>query len=78
MLRKLVLALVASLWLSSAHAAELIVSAAASLTNALRDIGKLFEEGNPGHRVVLNFASSDVLLAQIARGAPVDVFATTA
>jgi len=61
---------------SVAHAADLIVSAAASLTNALREVGKAFEEGNPGHKVVFNFASSDVLLAQIAKGAPADVFAT--
>jgi molybdate transport system substrate-binding protein len=76
MLRRLSLVLIAFLWVSSAQAAELIVSAAASLTNAFREVGKLFEEGNPGHKVVFNFASSDVLLAQIAKGAPVDVFAT--
>jgi molybdate transport system substrate-binding protein len=72
-----ILFLVTSLLIvSSAQAAELIVSAAASLTNAFRDIGKLFEHNNPGDRVVFNFASSDVLLSQIAKGAPVDVFAT--
>jgi molybdate transport system substrate-binding protein len=77
MLQKLsVAALCAVLCASSARAAELIVSAAASLTNALRVVGKLFEEGNPGQQVVFNFASSDVLLAQVAKGAPVDVFAT--
>jgi molybdate transport system substrate-binding protein len=75
MLRALVLALLSSLCFSSAQAAELIVSAAASLTNAFRDVGRLFEAQNPGHQVVFNFASSDVLLAQIAKGAPVDVFA---
>jgi len=58
------------------QAAELTVSAAASLTNAFRDIGRQFEEANPGDRVTLNFAASDVLLAQIAKGAPVDVFAS--
>ncbi len=62
--------------MSSAQAAELIVSAAASLTNGFRDVGKLFEADNPGHKVVLNFASSDVLLAQVTKGAPVDVLAT--
>jgi molybdate transport system substrate-binding protein len=61
---------------TAARADELLVSAAASLTNAFRDVGKLFEANNSGHKVVLNFASSDVLLAQIAKGAPVDVFAT--
>ena len=77
MLRKLAAgALGAALCMPSAGAAELIVSAAASLTNAFRDVGRLFEEARPGHKVVLNFASSDVLLAQVAKGAPVDVLAT--
>jgi molybdate transport system substrate-binding protein len=60
----------------SASAAELIVSAAASLTNAFRDIGKAWEAANPGNTIVFNFAASDVLLAQIAKGAPADVFAS--
>ena len=75
LLRSLLLA-TSLIYFSSGHAAELIVSAAASLTNAFRDVGKLFEEGNSGQKVVFNFASSDVLLSQIAKGAPVDVFAT--
>ena len=59
-----------------AGAQELIVSAAASLTNAFRDIGREFEMTHPGAKVVLNLAASDVLLAQIANGAPADVFAS--
>jgi hypothetical protein len=31
---------------------------------------------SPGARVVFNFAASDALLAQISKGAPVDVFAS--
>ena len=58
------------------RAADLTVSAAASLTNAFRELGPLFETQNPGTTVAFNFASSDALLAQIARGAPVDVFAS--
>ena len=60
----------------AAGAADLVVSAAASLTNAMREIGPMFEAQNPGTRVVFNFAASDALLAQIARGAPADVFAS--
>jgi len=59
-----------------AHADDLTVSAAASLTNAFTDIGKDFEAKHAGTRVVLNFAASDVLLKQIAQGAPADVFAS--
>jgi len=60
----------------SAHAADLTVSAAASLTNAFKELGTAFETQNPGTKVLLNFAASDALLAQIAKGAPADVFAS--
>ena len=60
----------------SAHAAELTVSAAASLTNAFKELGAAFEAQNLGTKVLLNFAASDTLLAQIAKGAPADVFAS--
>jgi molybdate transport system substrate-binding protein len=60
----------------AALAAELTVSAATSLTNAFRDIAPLFEAAHPGTEVRLNFAASGVLLQQIAKGAPVDVFAS--
>ncbi|MEN6485689.1 MAG: molybdate ABC transporter substrate-binding protein [Syntrophobacteraceae bacterium] len=61
----------------SAHAAEeLIVSAAASLTNAFGEIATKFEAANPGVKVVTNFGASGALLQQIDKGAPVDVFAT--
>jgi len=59
-----------------ATAAELTVSAAASLTNAFRDLAPLFEAKHPDTRVQLNFAASGALLQQIAKGAPVDVFAS--
>jgi molybdate transport system substrate-binding protein len=55
---------------------ELIVSAAASLTNAFREIGEKFESANPGTKVVFNFGASGALLQQIDKGAPVDVFAS--
>lgn len=58
------------------RAADLTVSAAASLSNAFREIGTAFEARNAGIKVAFNFAASDALLAQIAKGAPVDVFAS--
>lgn len=57
-------------------AAELTVSAAASLTNAFRELAPLFEAQNPDIQVQLNFGASGALLQQIAKGAPVDVFAS--
>jgi molybdate transport system substrate-binding protein len=66
-----------ALWGAPAAAdQELIVSAAASLTNAFPEIGKLFEKQHPGSKIVFNFAASGPLLQQIAQGAPVDVFAS--
>jgi len=65
------------LWMAStAHAAELIVSAASSLTNAFTDIGKQYEKNKPGTKVIFNFGSSGFLVQQIIKGAPVDVFAS--
>lgn len=60
----------------AAHAADLTVSAAASLTNAFRDLGPMFESANPGTKVQFNFGASGALLQQMAKGAPVDVFAS--
>lgn len=58
------------------HAADLMVSAAASLTNAFRELAPMFEAANPGTRLLLNFGASGALLQQIDNGAPVDVFAS--
>jgi molybdate transport system substrate-binding protein len=59
-----------------ALAAEITVSAAASLTNAFKELSQSFEAANPGDKVLLNFAASDALVQQIAKGAPVDVLAS--
>jgi len=69
----LALALLAPL---CASAQELVVSAAASLTNAFKEIGATFEQTHPGVKIVFNFAASGPLLQQIAQGAPADVFAS--
>ena len=75
MLRRTVVALLLGLTCTSlAQAAELTVSAAASLTNALTDAGKAFEKAHPEHKIVFNFAASGQLFQQIQQGAPVDVF----
>jgi molybdate transport system substrate-binding protein len=60
----------------AAFAADIVVSAAASLSNSFGDIGKAYEVKHPGDKVVANFAASDVLLKQIEQGAPADVFAS--
>lgn len=60
----------------SAFAADLVVSAAASLTNAFRTLAAEYEKTHPDTKVVLNFGASDVLMQQIVKGAPADVFAS--
>lgn len=59
-----------------AWAATLTVSAASSLTESFRELGNAYEKAHPGTKVDFNFAASGVLLQQISRGAPVDVFAS--
>jgi molybdate transport system substrate-binding protein len=56
-----------------ASAQSLTVSAAASLTEAFKEIGARFDAARGG-TTRFNFAASGVLIAQIAQGAPVDVF----
>lgn len=60
---------------NSAVADELVVSAAASLTNAFREIARDYETRNPNTKIALNFGGSGALLQQIDKGAPVDVLA---
>jgi len=71
-----VLTLLALQFAGHAMAADLVVSAAASLTNAFTDIGQEFERTHPATKVLFNFGGSGQLLQQIANGAPVDVFAS--
>lgn len=71
----LVLALMLAAPLASrALAADTVtVFAAASTTNALTDIGKLYESQGKG-KVVSSFASSSTLAKQIENGAPAQIF----
>lgn len=55
---------------------ELIVFAAASLTEPFQEIGREFERANPGVRVTFNFGGSQQLAQQLVQGAPADVFAS--
>ncbi len=54
----------------------LTVYAAASLTDAFRDLGRALEAEHPGLTVQFNFAGSQQLALQIEQGAPADVFAS--
>ncbi len=61
---------------SSAPQRTLTVFGAASLTEAFGEIATVFETAHPGVEVLLNFAGSNTLRAQIESGAQADVFAS--
>jgi len=57
----------------AARAAALTVFAAASMTNAMQDVGTLWQAaGHP--KIAFSFASSSVLALQIENGAPANLF----
>jgi molybdate transport system substrate-binding protein len=61
---------------SSGLEGEVLVSAAASLTDAFAEVETQFETANHGVDVVLNLGPSSGLREQILEGAPADVFAS--
>ena len=76
---KLLVVLLALLALVPAQAQAtqtLTVFAASSLTDAFTEISTAFEAEHPGVKVVFNFGGSSTLAAQLANGAPADVFAS--
>lgn len=58
---------------SNADSAQVKVFAAASLTNAINEIGEMYFKKD-GIKVVPSFASSSTLAKQIENGAPADIF----
>jgi molybdate transport system substrate-binding protein len=73
---KMIMTTVLATVAATASATDITVSAAASLTNAFKEIGAAYEKEHAGDKVLFNFAASDPLVQQIAKGAPVDVFAS--
>jgi molybdate transport system substrate-binding protein len=68
--------LIALAFAGPARAGEgVLVFAAASLTNALQDIGKAYK-AKTGKILRLSFASSSILAKQIEAGAPAQIFAS--
>ena len=54
----------------------MIVFAAASLTESFTELGQMFEAAHPGAKVLISFAGSQQLRAQLEQGAQTDVFAS--
>jgi molybdate transport system substrate-binding protein len=69
----LVTALIAFGTGQAARAQDVVVFAAASLTNALDEAAKLFERQGGTHAKI-SYAASSTLAKQIERGAPADIF----
>lgn len=61
-----------------AEKAELTISAAASLTDALKEIQTAYEGKNKNIKLNFNFGASGALQQQIEQGAPSDVFLSAA
>jgi molybdate transport system substrate-binding protein len=57
----------------AAHAQDVVIFAAASLTNALDETARLFERQGGAHSKI-SYAASSVLAKQIESGAPADMF----
>lgn len=73
-LRRVALSAVLSIGIgSTSRAADILVSAAASLRDVMKELAGRYETATDD-RVVLNLASSGTLALQITRGAPVDLF----
>lgn len=69
----LLLALTGSM---NAQAAEVTVYAAASLTNAIKDIATAWKATHKDDDIKTSFAASSTLAKQIEAGAPADIFAS--
>jgi len=61
---------------SKAPSTEILVFAAASLTESFGAIGEAFHQAYPAISVTFNFGPSDGLANQIGEGGPADVFAS--
>lgn len=74
----LLVAMTALFWRPGSASAEieLLVSAASSLTDSFKEVGRQYEAKNPGLKINFNFAATGSLLQQIEQGAPVDIFAS--
>src|SRR5882757_7274759 len=62
-----------SAWIWPLAAAEITVFAAASLTDALKQVADEYQK-HSADRIFFNFAASSTLARQIEEGAPADIF----
>ena len=63
---------------SAGEQKEVYIVAAASMTDAIQEIGANYEKEHPEVKLTYNFGSSGALQTQIEQGAPADVFISAA
>lgn len=63
---------------SSSQQKEVYIVAAASMTDAIKEIGANYEKEHPDVKLMYSFGSSGALQTQIEQGAPADVFISAA
>lgn len=63
---------------NTASQKEVYIVAAASMTDAVKEIGANYEKQHPDVKLMYNFGSSGALQSQIEQGAPADVFISAA
>lgn len=74
----MVLSMSASLTAFAGESKEIVVFAAASLTETLTQIAEIYKEENPDVTITFNFDSSGTLKTQIEEGADCDLFVSAA
>lgn len=57
---------------------EIFVSAAASLTDVMKEIAQMYEKENPNVKLTFSFGASGALQTAIEQGAPSDIFLSAA
>ena len=72
-IRHIVSLVVVAFLTTAIRAADLAVFAAASLTDAMKELASAYESKS-GNKLLFNFSGSNVLARQILEGAPADVF----
>lgn len=63
---------------TQANQKEVYIVAAASMTDAIKEIGANYEKEHPDVKLMYSFGSSGALQTQIEQGAPADVFISAA
>jgi len=73
-MKKLLVMILAGVVVVSARAGNVYVAAAASLTDVMKAVEKLYEKAHPDVNLTIVYGSTGMLRTQVLKGAPCDVF----